>query len=466
MASPSTLTPTPPPPAYPRRRSLAGPVVLIVLGVLFLLGNLGYVGWSRLGYLFARYWPVLIIIWGVIKLIEHYEARQQGYRARGLGAGGVVLLIFIVLCGLAASSAWRYRGAIGEELQIDDGQGFTLFGTPYTYSDELQQAFPAGASVHIVSDRGNVRLVPWDENTIKVKVQKKVIADSQSQADSINAATKPTITVAGNQVTVDANTRGAAGNARVDTNLEISLPRKAAAEIATARGDVSVNDRQGDVKISTSHGDVELGGIQGNVSVTLRRGNLRADNVRGDLSLDGRVSDTTVSNVQGSARFTGDFFGTMRVSNIGNSVHFQSSRTDLEIGKLPGEMTMESGELRVTSLAGPTRVVTKAKDIRLEDFSGNVSLEDSNAEITLQPNKLPLSNIQINNRRGHIRLVLPADAAFQVNARASRGEISSDFSGIQIQNRQHDSDASGSVRNGGAQIQLSTERGDIEIRKG
>ena len=191
-----------------------------MLGILFLLGNLGYLSWDRLAYLFARYWPVLIILWGIIKLVEHFEAQRQGYHPRGLGFGGVMFLILLVIVGLGASSAWHYRGVLSDELQVDDAP-FTLFGNPYNYTDELQQTFPAGASVHVVSDRGEVRLIAWDQNNIKVAVQKKVIAESQSAADKVNAATKPTITVAGDTVTVNANTSGATGNQRVKTKHQI-----------------------------------------------------------------------------------------------------------------------------------------------------------------------------------------------------------------------------------------------------
>jgi DUF4097 and DUF4098 domain-containing protein YvlB len=449
-----------------RRRSFAGPVILVVLGVIFLLGNFGYLSWGRLGYLFARYWPVLIILWGLIRLAEHYDAQRHGYHPRGLGFAGVMFLIFVVLLGLGASSAWHYRGALSDEFQIDDHPGFILFGTPYNYTDELQQAFPAGASLRVVSDRGEVRLVPWDENNIKVSVQKKVIADSQSEADKVNAATKPTITVAGDLVTVSANTSGAGGNHRVTADLQIFLPRKAAAEIATARGTVAVHDRTGDLRISNSHGDVELGGIQGNVSINLRGGSVRAENVHGDLSVNGRVSDVNVENLQGSVRMTGDYFGTTRLTKIADSVRFQSSRTDMEIAKLDGDLVLDSGDLRASSLSGPTRVVTRSKDIRLDNFTGNVHIEDNNSDIELTPGKLPLGDIQINNRRGRIQLVLPANASFQLDAHATRGEISSDFPGVNVENRSHDSTATGSAGSGGAQIRLSTDRGDIEIRKG
>jgi len=464
MASPTTPT-APPPPVEYRRRSFAGPVILILLGVLFLLGNLGYMAWGRLGYLFARYWPVLIILWGLLKLVEHYDAQRQGYRPRGIGFGGVMFLIFLVVLGLGASSAWHYRGVISDEFfQIDDQPGFALFGTPYNYTDEIQQAFPAGAGLRVVSDRGEVHLIAWDQNTIKVEVRKKVLAESQGDADKVNGTTRPTITVTGDQVTVNANT--AAGNHRVDTNLEIYLPRKAAADIATAHGKVEVDDRTGDLKISNRGGDVELGGIQGNVNVSLRGGSVRAENMHGDLSLNGRVNDVNIENVQGSVRLSGDYFGTTHLAKIAGLVSFQSSRTDMEMAKLDGDLMLDSGDLRVSSLAGPTRVITRSKDIRLDNFTGNVHIEDNNSDIELTPGKLPLGAIQIANHHGRIHLVLPADAAFQLEAHTTQGDISSDFSGVNVQSHARGAQATGAIGSGGPQIQLSTDRGDIEIRKG
>jgi Domain of unknown function (DUF5668) len=50
-----------------RSRSGVGAVILIVLGVLFLLSNLGLI--PRIGPLLAQWWPVILIIVGVFLLI-------------------------------------------------------------------------------------------------------------------------------------------------------------------------------------------------------------------------------------------------------------------------------------------------------------------------------------------------------------------------------------------------------------
>src|SRR5580658_10488263 len=65
MSSPGQPSVPAPVPARLRRRSFGGPFVLIVLGIVFLLGNLHLLSWARLGSLFAHYWPALLILWGV-----------------------------------------------------------------------------------------------------------------------------------------------------------------------------------------------------------------------------------------------------------------------------------------------------------------------------------------------------------------------------------------------------------------
>ena len=51
-----------------RNRSLTGALILIVLGVLFLLSNFGWL--PRLGPLFAQWWPLILVIVGVSLLVR------------------------------------------------------------------------------------------------------------------------------------------------------------------------------------------------------------------------------------------------------------------------------------------------------------------------------------------------------------------------------------------------------------
>jgi hypothetical protein len=49
-----------------QQKSITGAVILIVLGALFLLSNLGLI--PNLGPIFAKWWPLILIIIGVSSL--------------------------------------------------------------------------------------------------------------------------------------------------------------------------------------------------------------------------------------------------------------------------------------------------------------------------------------------------------------------------------------------------------------
>src|ERR1700685_3335458 len=174
----------PPLPPPPPRRPFAGPLVLIILGLVFLLGNMHLISWERLGTLFAHYWPLLLILWGVIKLIEYQQAQRDGVPARGIGAGGIFLVIAIVVCGLTATGVTPHLGELREHMQIDDGDLDNIFGDTFSFDDHLEQEIPAAvASLHVNNDHGAVRVTPSDDNKITVTIRKRVGAASQGAAD-------------------------------------------------------------------------------------------------------------------------------------------------------------------------------------------------------------------------------------------------------------------------------------------
>jgi len=461
MSSPAPVV-TPP----RRHRSFAGPVVLIIIGLVFLLGNMHVITWHALGLWFARYWPVLIIIWGVVKLMEYYQAQREGTRAPGLGVGGFFLLLFLICCGLAASKAARVNWhAVGDEMDMGDNM-WPVFGDTYSFNDQMQQAFPAGASLRVVSNRGGVTVNSWDQKDIKVVVHKRLVADNEQQSKQVDSQTRPTISVSGNLVTVNANTTGAGDQHAVSTDLDITVPRTVAVDVATQHGDISVQGRDAEVKVSNSHGDVNLGQITGNSSVVMRKGSLTAAHLKGDLSVDGRLDDTNISDVSGNLEMTGDYFGDMTLAGIKKGVRFKSSRTDMEFSRLDGDLSMESGDLQAKSLAWPLRLLTRSKDIHLDNVTGDVKVENSNGSVELHAGKLPLGSMQIDNSKGDIQVVLPTEATFSLSARTRDGDIESDFNQIQVNSDHGQSTASGKVGSGASRLEINNQYGSIEIRKG
>jgi DUF4097 and DUF4098 domain-containing protein YvlB len=454
------------PPLRPRRprRSFAGPFVLIVLGIVFLLGNLHMLSWMRLGTLFAHYWPALLILWGIIKLIEYQQAQRDGLPHRGIGAGGVFLVIVIVVCGLVATQASRFnwRG-MRDNMGIDDGDLDNIFGETYNFDDHLEQDLPVGAtSLHVNNDHGAVRVAASDGNKITVTVRKRVGAESQNDADKYDAQTKPAITTTGGLVTLDARIQ-ASGDHAVQSDLDISIPRKLELHIISRRGDVSVTGRDGMVDISNQHGDVSVEDINGNVKLALEKSSAKVEQIAGDVHITGRLNDVSVTDVKGVAQLEGEFEESVKLARIGKSVTFKSSRTDMEFSRLDGDLDLDSDDLHADQLAGPVHLTTREKQIRLEDVSGDVRLQNSNGGVEVSMRSL--GNVQIDSRNGDIHLSVPDKAGFHVDARTRDGEIQSDFPELKIDSTEREAKATGTVGNGSSHIVLNNEHDGIEIRK-
>jgi hypothetical protein len=448
-----------------RRRSFAGPVVLIIVGVVFLLGNMHWLSWSSLGIWFAHYWPLLLIVWGVIKLVEHMQAQKQGLRAPGIGAGGILLVVLIVIGGLTATQAVRFRERwpnLRDQFNINDEDFNNIFGDNYSFDDHLEQDFPAGASLKVIDTDGAVNVHSSDDNKITVMVRKRVGADNQGDADKYNSETKPTITVSGGVVTLDAKIQ-AAGDHSIKSDLDITLPRKAPISIMSRRGDVNVIGRDGNLELGVQHGDIEVEDVTGNVKVSLEKGSAKIEQITGDVRVDGRLNETSVSDVKGTVQLEGEFQESVKLAHLGKTVTFKSSRTDMEFAKIDGDLSLDSDDLHAQEITGPLHLLTRSKNIRLEDVSGDVRLQDDNGGVEVEMRSM--GNVQIDNREGDIHLGIPEKAGFRLEARTHDGEIQSDFPELKVDNSDDKGNASGSVGNATAHVVINNEHGGIEIRK-
>jgi hypothetical protein len=136
----------------------------------------------------------------------------------------------------------------------------------------------------------------------------------------------------------------------------------------------------------------------------------------------------------------------------------------MELARLDGEMSMDLGDLRLTRASGPFRIDTQNKDIQLENVSGDVKVNTRNGEVVVSP-AAPFGDVTVNTKNGSIRVGVPTAANYQVQATSRKGEAETDFE-LNKQEENNDARISGTIGKGGPRLELDTEHGTIEIRKG
>ena len=101
-----------------------------------------------------------------------------------------------------------------------------------------------------------------------------------------------------------------------------------------------------------------------------------AHDVHGDITADGHCNDLTFSEVKGKITLNGEIFGDVHMENVTGAIHLHTSVTDLQVAELPGDLTLNSDDLRVNEAKGQVRVITHSKDVDLSQIYGDSYVED------------------------------------------------------------------------------------------
>ena len=147
--------------------------------------------------------------------------------------------------------------------------------------------------------------------------------------------------------------------------------------------------------------------------------------MQGDLTLEGDLNDLTLSDIKGSVTQDGNLDGDVHLEAISGPVHLHTSVTTVELGELPGDLTLDSDDLRITEAKGLVRVVTHSKDIDLSQIYGDSIVEDRNGRIAVEP--AGNFGVEAKNSKGDVEIALPPDASATVSGRTHNGDIVTDY---------------------------------------
>ena len=452
-----------------RHGSIVGPIIVIALGVVFLLVQMGRLDSHQVWDWYGHWWPVLLIGAGVVMFLEwafdqymHSDPLQPVYRRR-MGGGVFSLLLLLVLVGVLFSGLRGGEGAFfGHDFNLNQNDLDQFLGDKHESDQTIVQTFPTGAAFSVNNPRGDVLVSGTsDDNQIHVTVHKEIYSRSDSDAEKKAQQISPQINDSGNTVTL---TVPALSGARAD--LTITIPASASTAVTANHGEVHVNSIKGTVSVTANHGDVELSAITGSASTRINNGDssFSAHSITGPVIVQGRGQDLTVSDLSGPVTIDGDFFGTSHLEHIRGGIKFHTSRTEMQLGRLDGEADISNhADLSASEVVGPLTISTRNRNIMLERIAGNISVTNSNGsvDITTAP---PLDNVTIENRNGSVTLTVPEHSSFSVDAQTTNGDLDNDFS-LPTNGTDTHKNFNGTIGNGGPMLRITTSQGDISLKK-
>jgi DUF4097 and DUF4098 domain-containing protein YvlB len=450
------------PNAYgPRVPSIVGPVLLVSAGIVGLLISLGKISAGDFFVWYAHWWPLLLIGAGLAMLAEWALdlRRETPVRRGGNFVGFLILLAIIGVISAWGNDAW---GPMRAEWG-DHNDFFNMFGRPQHDMDQqvLNSQIPAGATIEIQNPRGDVNITGGDTATMQVQAHAVAYANNDQDANKIFSSEAAHVTVNGKSVLVKSE-----GNTSGRLNLTITVPKSALITVNSGRGDVTAAGLGDGANITAGHGDIHLNSIEGSVQVhfSTDKGDFSAHQVNGDVTADGRCNDLTLSEIKGKVTINGDVFGEVHMESLTGPMHLHTSVTDLELAELPGDMTLNDDDLRVTEAKGQVRVKTHSKNVDLSQIYGDTIVEDRDGNISISPAGTYSVDARNNSGKGDLEVTLPPNASAVVDGRTHNGDIVSDYT-LSISGEESKS-VSGRIGTGSDKITLSTDVGDVRIKKG
>lgn len=442
----------------PRVPSVVGPIILIGVGVVALLVLAGYIPSLQFWSWYGHWWPLILIVAGLALLGEWALDLRRAVPVRRSGSFTGIILLLAILGFIA--SGWNNNRPWFHEWSDHDGDFFNTMGLPeHDLDQKLNAPVPANAVINIENPRGDVSITASDGSTVDVQAHEVAYANSDADAKKIFDAEAAQLKVSGSAVLVKSES-----NSSGRLNMVVSVPKTARVTVNAGRGDITAANLGAGISVTSLHGGVDLNALKGPVQIHFSgdKGDFSAHQVEGDITADGSYSDLNLTDIQGKVALTGEIFGDVYVKNVSGEFHLHTTVTDLQVAVLPGDLTLNSDDLRLTEAKGQVRVTTHSKDVDLSQIYGDSYVENRDGRISVEP--AGAYGVEAKNSKGDVEISLPPGASATVNGHTRNGDITTEFA-LPVTGDENKT-LTGRIGSGKSKIVLNADNGDIHIKKG
>jgi len=378
------------------KSSLLGGIFWTAVGVIGLLDFIGVVSFFSF---FGSYWPGLLILFGIGKIIDFYRF-SGGLQFR---AGEVVGVVALMLLGFVA-------GKIGG---LDPGfRAFADWPHNWVLDEEdrarariesHKEASAAGIEAIQIDNRfGDIQVESGLEDKIDVGLTSVVRGESERRANEI--ARKVDLSLQREGKLIKIGTNRAELQERdypLSTHLRVLLPKQTQVKIDNGNGSVTVQGINAAVQVVNSYGPLTIELITGSVDAKNRYAATTVRNIKGDVSIENRRGHVRVEEVTGNVKAGTDYesldaeqisgqldivnhFGDVRVRMAEGPVTIKSPGSGVDVSNIKKPVYIENSHkgVRATELADTLEIDTSYGGASLSRIDGAVTVRASHSDIS------------------------------------------------------------------------------------
>ncbi len=403
--------------AIKRRPSLLGALLWTGLGFLALLYTLGVV---RDISSLVRFWPVLLILLGLGKILE-YSLKKNSVSIRVGEIIGILLLLLIgtTITRISRSTMGRFLQELPFEVGGNPMRPGQWFGESHTYSEEATYPFDSAMPIRVENSYGTVSVTPGSDREIRVRLR-KVIYGNEARAKSIaseirlqggpeypgttGATLKPEaepgkdsgikyFSIRTNRDSLSSR------NYMFNTDLELFVPKSSQIQVVNSYGEVRASGIDGKLDLSAINRSLELRDCTGQFNISTRYAECRLTNLKGSLNVDGR-GRVYIEDVKGDVSVANEY-SPIEILNVDGKLSVSSTEGNLKIEKVtkPVVITARGTQVQVADLQDSLKITTSHRDVDISGVASQVTIESRYANLKLKDIK---GNIDIDSSSDNI----------------------------------------------------------------
>ena len=272
---------------------------------------------------------------------------------------------------------------------------------------------------------GDLEIAYSREGQVLIKAESSAAAGININADRLAAAL--ILEQVGNHLTIRNTLSAQPGESSAHISYRIDVPYRTEVNVLLGKGKVKIIGVLGPVKAETSQGDIKVSYVS--KGATLRAGS-------GDLDLQ----------------------------VIGEAVEARTGNGNISCARAAQKVNVETGNGDISlAVIGPSKAVVASGSGRIEIGGARGSVLASTIQGDIQVKAVPHDDWRLTSSSGNIRIELPLDAGFEIDADTDAGQIISerpDFERIgTVAQSIHQT-----VNRGGKHVMAHTGSGRIVIR--
>lgn len=459
-------------------RSPMGGLMLVAAGGIGLSANL--LNHHNLLLLIQKYWFWLLLTYLTGRLMKQYMyLRSDGpIRPRAFTPGSLAVMLLIVAGGISADYLQRFGSRL--ENFFDSGSILSrlLFSEKTAYEERSSHTFsiPENGTLILESIPGNLEISTSAQSEGVAQIIRRIRTVNAEQARE--AAQKVSIDACTMAKEFTLRINGETAGTDNETNVLISLPPQGPSSIVirNPEGTVKLRGLRGDeISISGARRHTEVTDFPGDVKIEIQEGQLFARNIVGSLEIQAKNAVLAISDIgdaddsdTGGLTVSDTQNCQVNLSRVSGAIRIRADHSRIKASNLDASAELvihaDNGSVEASDIQGPAEI-NATEDIKIRNFTGPLTASSMNGDLMLNTNKKLDADLKLSTDRGWIRLQLPGNMEFQLDASALKGRIRLDgFPEFQFRRDDKSLFSGFHLSENGPLIDIRTRKGDIFLK--